>query len=146
MSLFHDHMRELTNRLSRWKIRQGGMEAWNISHLMYIRAVDEPMAALDFAMELNASNLHCDRVTQDVLLLASRRDHFIPFRLHVEQLERLPAARSVSDRVFTVADRAENHCQVGNLPLALQVMRDWIRRVSLDGGSGPKREGRVLVP
>jgi len=133
MVFFHDHLREFTNRMSWWKIRKGGMEAWNISHLMYVLDVDEPMAGLDFALQLNEENLHSDRVTQDVLVLASRNDHFIPVRLHQEQLRRLTAARSVSDRVFTKADYAHNHCQIGNLGLALQVMGDWIERKTQTG-------------
>jgi pimeloyl-ACP methyl ester carboxylesterase len=123
---FHDHLRDFTNKMSWWKIKQGGMEAWNISHLMYVLGVGEPMAGLDFAMQLSEENLRSDRVTQDVLLLASRNDHFIPFRLHREQLRRLPLARSMTDRVFTRADHAQNHCQIGNLGLAVQVMCDWI--------------------
>ncbi len=132
MTFFHDHLRELTNRVSRWKMRSGGMEAWNIGHMMYIRDTDEPMAALDFALELTEANLRCDRITQDVLLLASTDDHFIPFRLHAEQVRRLVAARSVTDRVFTKAEHAGSHCQIGNVGLALRVMRDWIENV--DGG------------
>ncbi|MEW6363271.1 MAG: alpha/beta fold hydrolase [Acidobacteriota bacterium] len=123
---FHDHFRELTNRLSLWKIRKGGMESWNISHLMYVLGVDEPMAALEFALQLNEENLHSDLVRQHVLVLASGEDHFIPFRLHREQLRRLTAAGSVTDRVFTREDHAENHCQIGNIGLALSVMREWI--------------------
>ena len=123
---FHDHLREFTNKLSRWKIKRGGMEAWNISHLMYVLGVDEPMAALEFALELNEENLHSDAVKQDVLILASRDDHFIPFRLHQQQLRRLSAARSVTDRVFSREDQAQNHCQIGNTGLVLQVMKEWI--------------------
>ena len=123
---FRDHLREFTNKLSRWKIRRGGMEAWNISHMMYVLGVDEPMGALDFAFQLNEANLHSELVKQDVLILASRNDHFIPFRLHEKQLLRLTSARSVTDRVFTKEDHAQNHCQIGNIGLALKVMRDWL--------------------
>jgi pimeloyl-ACP methyl ester carboxylesterase len=123
---FRDHLREFTNKLSRWKIEKGGMEAWNISHMMYVLGVDEPMAALDFALELNEENLHSPLVRQDVLVLASRSDHFIPFRLHKQQLRRLTSARSVTDRVFTKEDQAHNHCQIGNIGLALRVMREWL--------------------
>jgi pimeloyl-ACP methyl ester carboxylesterase len=123
---FHDHLREFTNRLSLWKIRKGGIEAWNISHLMYVLGLDEPMAALEFALDLNEANLHSNLVKQDVLILASRDDHFIPFRLHKEQLRRLTAAKSVTDRVFSREDHAQNHCQIGNIGLALQVMKEWI--------------------
>jgi len=123
---FHDHLREFTNKVSRWKIGKGGMEAWNISHLMYVLGLDEPMAALEFALQLNEENLHSDLVRQDVLILASRNDHFVPFRLHKLQLQRLTAARSVTDRVFTTEDHAQNHCQMGNIGLALRVMREWL--------------------
>ena len=102
------------------------MEAWNISHMMYVLGVDEPMAALDFAFQLNEENLHSDLVKQDVLILASRNDHFIPFRLHEIQLRRLTSARSVTDRVFTEEDHAHNHCQIGNIGLTLKVMREWL--------------------
>jgi len=126
LGFFCTHFRNFSNWMSYRKIRQGGMEAWNISHLMYVLGIDEPMAALEFAMRMNEENLRSDRVKQDVLVLASRNDHFIPFRLHREQLRRLTSARSVTDRVFTRADQAENHCQIGNLGLALGVMADWI--------------------
>ncbi len=126
LMFFHDHLRGFTNNLARWKIRKGGMEAWNIAHLMHVLALDEPMAALEFAMQLNEENLHSDRVKQDVLILASTEDHFIPFRLHAKQVRLLTAAKSVTERVFTKEEHAQNHCQIGNLGLSLRVMRVWI--------------------
>ena len=102
------------------------MEVWNISHLMYVTDLDEPMAALDFAFSMNEENLHADRVKQDVLVLASREDHFVPYRLHEEGLNRLTSARSVTSNVFTRRDHAQNHCQIGNMGLALEVMKEWI--------------------
>lgn len=135
LSLFRDHLRNLSNKLSRWKMRRGGMEAWNISHLMYVLDVEEPMAGLDFAFQLNEENLHSDQVKQDVLVLASRDDHFIPYRLHEEQLRRLTAARSVTGRVFTKQEHAQNHCQIGNIGVALEVMRKWIEERT---GSGKR--------
>jgi alpha-beta hydrolase superfamily lysophospholipase len=126
MRFFRHHLPGFTNKLSRWKINKGGMEAWNISHLMYILGVDEPTSAMDFAFQLNEENLHSDMVKQDVLLLASKEDHFIPFRLHKKQLRRLTSADSLTDRVFTREEEAQNHCQIGNIGLAVRVMKDWI--------------------
>jgi pimeloyl-ACP methyl ester carboxylesterase len=130
LGFFRDHLREFTNKLSKWKIKKGGMEAWNISHMMYVLGVDEPMAALDFAFQLNEENLHSDLVKQDVLILTSKDDHFIPFRLHDKQRRLLTSAKSVTDRVFTVEDHAQNHCQIGNIGLALQVMEEWIQKTT----------------
>jgi hypothetical protein len=43
-----------------------------------------------------------------------------------EQLLTLTAARSVTARVFTEAEQASNHCQIGNTGLALKVILDWL--------------------
>jgi hypothetical protein len=102
---------------------------------MYVLGVDERMAALEFALQLSEENLHSDLIRQDVLILASREDHFIPFRLHREQLRRLTAARSVTDRVFTKEEHAQNHCQIGNVGLVLKVMRQWIDKRTVEHGS-----------
>jgi len=132
MMFFRNRLPAFTNRMSRWKMRQGGMEAWNISHLLYITGAAEPVDAIDFAFGLNEDNLHSDRVTQDVLVMAARNDHFIPFRLHEQQVRRLTAARSVTERVFTRDEHAHNHCQIGNLGLALRVMAAWLEQVTGD--------------
>ena len=142
LTFFCHHFRDFTNKMSLRKIRRGGMEAWNISHLMYVLGIDEPMAGLEFAMEMNEDNLRSDRVKQDVLLLTSRNDHFIPVRLHNEQLRRLTSARSVTGRVFTKADHAENHCQIGNMGLALRVMEEWIEEKT-SARVGPEPGSRV---
>jgi hypothetical protein len=38
----------------------------------------------------------------------------------------LTAARSVTARVFTTAESAQNHCQIGNMGLALKVILGWL--------------------
>jgi alpha-beta hydrolase superfamily lysophospholipase len=65
-------------------------------------------------------------VTQDVLLMAGTTDLAIPFSMLGEQLLTLTAARSVTARVFTEAEQASNHCQIGNTGLALKVILDWL--------------------
>jgi len=64
-------------------------------------------------------------VTQDVLLMAGIDDHFVPIEQLYQQARLLTSARSVTMRVFTAAEQAQAHCQVGNLPLAIRVMSDW---------------------
>jgi alpha-beta hydrolase superfamily lysophospholipase len=68
-------------------------------------------------------------VTQDVLLLAGAADHYVPLRMLGDQVLTLPAARSVCARVFTEAEQAQNHCQIGNQGLALKVILDWLDQV-----------------
>ena len=65
-------------------------------------------------------------VTQDVLLMAGTKDHYVPLHQLSDQLLTLSAAPSVSARVFTEAEQAQNHCQIGNTGLALRVILDWL--------------------
>ena len=66
-----------------------------------------------------------DQIHQDVLLLAGDNDHMIPLNeLHKHQ-EGLVNARTITERIFSAEEHAENHCQVGNIKLALDVIIDW---------------------
>jgi len=81
-------------------------------------------------MQMNEKNLHSDLVRQDVLILTGRNDHFIPFRMHDMQVKALTNAKSVTARVFTKEEQAQNHCQIGNIGLALDVMVKWLEKIS----------------
>ena len=70
-------------------------------------------------------------VKQDVLLMAGTKDHYMPLRMLADQVTTLTAARTVSARVFTEAESAQNHCQIGNMGVALRVILGW-----LDGTGG----------
>jgi alpha-beta hydrolase superfamily lysophospholipase len=65
-------------------------------------------------------------VIQDVLLMAGAKDHYIPLQMLPDQLMTLTAAHSVTARVFSEAESAQNHCQIGNMGLALKVIFDWL--------------------
>jgi hypothetical protein len=67
--------------------------------------------------------------------MAGTNDHIMPFRQLPDQLLTLTAARSVTARVFTEAEQAQNHCQIGNQGLAIKVILDW-----LDGAGGRTAE------
>ena len=93
---------------------------------MYITNKEVPIEAFDVLMQFNEENLHSDLVGQDVLILTGREDHLIPFKMHDMQVKALISARSVTGRVFTREENAQNHCQIGNIGLALDVMAKWI--------------------
>jgi hypothetical protein len=69
-------------------------------------------------------------VEQDVLLMAGRADHYVPLHQLGDQITTLTRARSVTARVFTEAEQAQNHVQVGDLGLALGVIVDWLDTVT----------------
>ena len=78
-------------------------------------------------------------VTQDVLLMAGTKDHYMPLQMLPDQLMMLTAAHSVSARMFTEAESAQNHCQTGNTGLAIEVILDWLDQT---GGRTARPDGR----
>jgi pimeloyl-ACP methyl ester carboxylesterase len=127
MKLFFNYLPGFTNWMTLKKMKQDRMHAWTIGNLMYISDTDTPMEAAKLLLAMNAKNLHSELVTQDVLILTGREDHFIPFKMHEMQVKALTNAKSVTAKVFTREEQAQNHCMIGNIGLALDVMLDWMQ-------------------
>jgi pimeloyl-ACP methyl ester carboxylesterase len=70
-------------------------------------------------------------VDQDVLLLHGNEDHYIPAHQLTEQIATLTNVRSLTARVFTADEQAQNHCQVGNYGLALHEIAAWLERLRM---------------
>ncbi len=124
------HFRDYTNESVKKQMREDSMVSWSIGHMMYIARKKEPIEALDLMLELNEKNLHSERIKQDVLILTGREDHLIPFKMHQMQVDALVHARSVTGRIFTKKEHAQNHCQVGNIGLALDTILEWLKQKS----------------
>jgi pimeloyl-ACP methyl ester carboxylesterase len=122
-----EHWPDFMNRMAVMKFeKREGVASWIVDHLKFITKKTKPLDALDLYLQLNEENIHSELVKQDVLILTSRNDHFIPFKMHEMQLKALVNAKSVTGRIFTKEEHAENHCQTGNFELALKTMNEWI--------------------
>lgn len=122
--------RTIMNRMSEWKMKMRPQEKWGIDNLMYITKTDTPLDGSQVMVELNEANQRPDLVTQDVLILTGEEDHFIPLKMHHLQVAALKNAKSVTGHIFTRAEQAQNHCQVGNFGLALDTMATWMKEKS----------------
>jgi pimeloyl-ACP methyl ester carboxylesterase len=100
---------------SRWGIEQG-------MHVMGCKTPAELFSALRH-YELRSIS---SKLTQDVFVLAGSEDHFVPVQQFHEQLRLLTNARSVTGRLFTRAESAQSHCQVGNPRLATAEIVSWL--------------------
>jgi hypothetical protein len=105
----------LTDLLADWGVSQG-------EHVLGVRTPHEYLASLTRFVTADVSG----QVGADVLLLAGVEDHYVPFRQLGDQLNTLTGARSVTARVFTREEQAQNHVQVGNIALSVRVMLDWL--------------------
>jgi alpha-beta hydrolase superfamily lysophospholipase len=122
------HFRNFTNNAMVKKMKKNLMYSWFASNLMYMTNKEVPIEAFDVLLQLNEENLHSDMVKQDVLILTGKEDHLVPFKMHRMQVNALTNAESVTARVFTEEENAQNHCQVGNIGLKLDVARKWIEK------------------
>ena len=125
--LFFTKFRNFTNKAMINRMKKEVQYAWFVNHLMAITNQQVPIDAFDFLLQFNEENLHSEKVKQDVLILTGKEDHMIPLKTHHLQVKALTNAKSVTARIFTKEDQAQNHCQVGNLTLALNLMDDWIQ-------------------
>jgi pimeloyl-ACP methyl ester carboxylesterase len=123
---FFAHSKDFMNRMAMLKMKREGIFSWMVKHLMYITKKEKPMDAMEIYLLMNERNIHSELVKQDVLILSGREDHLIPIKMHQKQLGALINARSVTGRIFTNEEHAQNHCQTGNIGLALDVMVKWI--------------------
>ncbi|MBZ0302782.1 MAG: alpha/beta hydrolase [Anaerolineae bacterium] len=117
---------KLMNILSEWKMKMRPQEKWGIDNLIYMTKTDSPLTASQALVKFNEENQKPGLVTQDVLILTGEEDHFIPLKMHHLQVAALTHTRSLTERIFTRDEQGQNHCQIGNMGLALDTMAKWI--------------------
>lgn len=134
MVKFFLHFEGFSNWSANLKMKlmsRNSLQYWAICHTMYITKSKTSLAALQKILQLNEQNIYADRIKQDVLILSGEEDHFIPFKKQRKQLKALTNAKSVTVRVLTKEEQAQNHCQTGNIGLALEVIIRWLNEKSL---------------
>jgi hypothetical protein len=98
---------------------------WVIAQGEHVMGVTSPAEVFHAWREYRTDDIS-SLVTQPVLLMAGAKDHYMPLHMLPDQLMTLTAAHSVTARVFTEAESAQNHCQIGNMGLALKVILGWL--------------------
>lgn len=82
-----EHCRDFMDRMAVMKFeKREGMASWVVDHFKYITKKTKPLDALEIYMLMNEDNIHSELVKQDVLILAGREDHFIPFKMYDMQI------------------------------------------------------------
>ena len=119
------HARPLLNLVFGRKAKRSPIIDWGIKHGCY--AYEAP-DAYSYAKKLKLYDLApvADRITQDMLILGANGDHFIDYRLIGREINMLTNVKSLTFRLFTDKEDAQNHCNVGNGKLALDTICEWI--------------------
>ena len=97
---------------------------WAIKQALHVLGCQSPHEVFARVRDFHTRDVS-GRVRQDVLLLAGAQDHYVPLEQAFEQARLLTAARSMTLRIFTKDEYAQEHCQSGNMPLAIGVIEDW---------------------
>lgn len=117
------------NVSARMEMARDTMAEWGIKQGMYVFGVKSPYEYLEKARKYQILDIAV-RVTQDFLLLGSSKDHFVPRHFYKKVIDSLTNVRSLTFRLFTEKEEAENHCNVGNPRLALDTIVYWITEIS----------------
>jgi pimeloyl-ACP methyl ester carboxylesterase len=123
------------NFIIRARMRRDPYTAWGVHQGFHVFGVSKPCDFLTNTMKYTTRNIS-HLITQDVLLLAGTQDHFIPLKMFYRQARALTNVRSLTCRLFTEAQSAQSHCQVGNVELALSFIVSWMDELKK---TGPKR-------
>ena len=117
--------KRLLNFLVKIKMNFGILKH-TINNALFIQNKSTPYSAVEWIMKMNKEHIHSHLIDQDVLLLTGENDAFQPLILLKKQKEALINANSISQRIFKKSESADQHCQIGNIEIALEFILNWI--------------------
>ena len=122
------HARPLINFVFNMKAKKEPVIDWGLKHGCYAY---EAKDAYGYAQKLKLYDLEpvADRITQDMLIIGASQDHFIDYRLIGREINMLTNVRSLTFRLFTDKEEAQNHCNVGNGKIVLDTICAWITQI-----------------
>jgi alpha-beta hydrolase superfamily lysophospholipase len=103
---------------------------WGIQQGMHVTGTSSPYEFFRKIKQFHTLDVSAP-IKQDVLLLAGSEDHFVPTEQFYQQIKMLRNARSITARLFTRSESAQNHCQVGNYGLAMRTIVNWLDGVRI---------------
>ena len=124
----HQGRQRLVNKLVGFAMKKSLLAQWAFTQGMHITHTKTPF---EFYCKLQLHTLEpiAEKITQDVLLLAGEKDHYIPKEQFEKARAELINARSLKARMFTVEEGGEQHCQIGNHKLAIDEIVGWLEQM-----------------
>lgn len=119
----------LTNFFVKLKMSVGTLKH-TINNALFIQNKSQYYEAVEWMLSMNKEHISSHLIDQDVLLVTGENDAFQPPILLHKQKEALVNANSVTSRIFTKEEQADQHCQIGNLNIVLNEMYEWIEKIS----------------
>jgi len=105
--------------------RRSPVMQWGIQQGMHVTGTTTAFGFLQAMRQFETADVSAS-IRQDVLLLAGSEDHYVPLEQWHDQMRMLKNAHSITARLFTRGESAQNHCQAGNYGLALRTIVNWL--------------------
>jgi len=137
--VFKLKIERIFNGLYRSLMKKDELLKWGILHGMYAYGATTPMG---YARKLREFTLRgiADKITQDVLVIGGKEDHFIMPKLFHEEYDLLNNTRSLTLNLYTNQDDAGSHCNVGNMQLTMDTMLSWIELMNSKNSQTKKNQ------
>ena len=139
VSLFKAGDRKGTETLVALQRTPSSVFDWCITQGMHITGTKTPFDFLTAIAQHSLDGI-LHNVRQDILLTEGEQDHLFDVDWLYRTMRELVCARSVTARIFTAREGAEQHCQVGNSALAREEIMRWLSRFH-PGMTLPESEG-----
>jgi pimeloyl-ACP methyl ester carboxylesterase len=125
VSLFKAGDRKATEALVASERVPSSVFEWCVVQGMHITGTKTPF---DFLTEISKQTLDgvLHHVGQDILLTEGEDDHLFNVDWLYRTMKELVCARSVTARIFTAREGAEQHCQLGNSAAARKEIVRWL--------------------
>jgi pimeloyl-ACP methyl ester carboxylesterase len=124
-ALLNARARRLVNAIAGRAAARKPVSEWGLQQGMHVTGTATPYDFLRATTAMSTGKIS-DRVRADVLLLAGADDHYVPLSQLGRQADTLINARSVTTRIFTAAEQASNHCQLGNIGAVSRLINSWL--------------------
>ena len=125
MKIFISRRKFMTNALTK-KMKKDEHHNWLVENSKFISKIDQPFDAMMKMFDMTEGNSQPSKITQDVLILSAKNDHFVPIKMHKMLIKKLTNAKSVKGIVYDKDTNANNHCQIGNIPLVCKDILNWL--------------------
>lgn len=99
--------------------------SWYLNQGLLVFGVETPYDYLLATQKYRVAPI-TDQITQDFLLVIGQEDHLLSQDLCLAEIERMSAVRSFTMRIITAAEKGQNHCNIGNRKLMIDVFLNWL--------------------
>jgi pimeloyl-ACP methyl ester carboxylesterase len=138
-------LRAMLNARARWLVNaiagraaaRKPVSEWGLQQGVHVTGTATPYDFLRSTTAMSTRKIS-HRVRADVLLLAGADDHYVPLSQLGRQAGNLTNARSVTTRIFTAAEHASNHCQLGNIGAVSRLIGTWLDGSLVDGDAASR--------